>query len=34
MWGMRTEINVHMGLDGPEVTVDEPQQDIFLLLKG
>ncbi len=30
--GMRTEINVFMGPDGPEVTVDEPQQDIFLLL--
>ena len=30
--GMRTEINMHMGPDGPEVTVDEPQQDIFLLL--
>ena len=31
--GMRTEINVHMGPDGPEVTVDEPQQDVFLLLR-
>ncbi len=30
--GIRTELNVHMGPDGPEVTVDEPQQDIFLLL--
>ncbi|MYE69386.1 MAG: M24 family metallopeptidase [Gemmatimonadetes bacterium] len=31
--GIRTEINVHMGPDGPEVTVDEPQQDVFLLLQ-
>ena len=30
--GIRTEINVHMGPGGPEVTVDEPQQDVFLLL--
>ncbi len=30
--GLRTEINVFMGPDGPEVTVDEPQQDVFLLL--
>lgn len=29
--GLRTEINVFMGPDGPEVTVDEPQQDVFLL---
>ena len=28
--GIRTEINVHMGPAGPEVTVDEPQQDVFL----
>ncbi len=28
--GIRTEINVHMGPDGPQVTVDEPQQDVFL----
>ena len=32
--GLRTEINVHMGPDGPEVTVSEPQQDVFLLLGG
>ena len=32
--GLRTEINVHMGPDGPEVTVKEPQQDVFLLLQG
>ena len=32
--GIRTELNMHMGPDGPEVTVDEPQQDVFLLLKG
>jgi len=31
--GIRTELNMHMGPDGPEVTVDEPQQDVFLLLK-
>ena len=30
--GMRTEINVFMGPAGPEVTVSEPQQDVFLLL--
>lgn len=29
--GLRTEINVFMGPDGPEVTVDEAQQDVFLL---
>ena len=32
--GLRTEINVYMGPDGPEVTVAEPQQDVFLLLGG
>ncbi len=32
--GIRTELNMHMGPNGPEVTVDEPQQDVFLLLKG
>lgn len=32
--GLRTEINVFMGPDGPEVTVSEPQQDVFLLLGG
>lgn len=32
--GLRTEINVFMGADGPEVTVDEPQQDVFLLLQA
>ncbi|MXX54604.1 MAG: aminopeptidase P family protein [Gemmatimonadetes bacterium] len=31
--GIRTELNMHMGPDGPEVTVNEPQQDVFLLLK-
>jgi len=30
--GLRTEINMFMGPDGPEVTVAEPQQDVFLLL--
>ena len=32
--GLRTEINVYMGPNGPEVTVDRPQQDVFLLLDG
>jgi len=32
--GLRTEINVHMGPSGPEVTVEKPQQDVFLLLDG
>ena len=31
--GLRTEFNVFMGPNGPEVTVDEPQEDVFLLLK-
>ncbi len=30
--GLRTEINVFMGPRGPEVTVDEPQREVFLLL--
>ncbi|NNM31816.1 MAG: aminopeptidase P family protein [Gemmatimonadetes bacterium] len=30
--GMRTEVNVFMGPSGPEVTVDEPQEHVFLLL--
>ena len=30
--GMRTEINVFMGPAGPEVTVSEPQRDVFLLI--
>ncbi len=32
--GLRTEINIHMGPNGPEVTVEKPQQDVFLLLDG
>ncbi len=28
--GIRTEINVYMGPDGPEVTVDQPQESVFL----
>ncbi len=32
--GLRTEINVYMGPDGPEVTVAQPQTDVFLLLPG
>ena len=30
--GMRTEINVFMGPDGPEVTVSKPQREVFRLL--
>jgi Xaa-Pro dipeptidase len=30
--GVRSEINVHWGVDGPEVTPSEPQTEIFLLL--
>ena len=30
--GIRTEVNVFMGPDGPEVTVDGPQESVFLLL--
>ena len=30
--GMRTEINVFMGTDGPEVTVSRPQEEVFRLL--
>ena len=29
--GMRTEINVFMGTDGPEVTVSKPQEEVFRL---
>ena len=32
--GLRTEINMYMGPNGPEVTVEKPQQDVFLLLDG
>ena len=32
--GLRTEINVYMGPQGPEVTVSRPQRDVFLLLGG
>jgi Xaa-Pro aminopeptidase len=31
--GVRSEVNVHWGADGPEVTVSEPQEDVFLLLE-
>ena len=31
--GMRTEIDVYMGADGPEVTTPEPQQEIFALYR-
>ncbi len=30
--GLRTEIDVYMGEDGPEVTTPEPQKEIFTLL--
>ncbi len=30
--GVRSEVNVHWGADGPEVTVSEPQENVFLLL--
>jgi Xaa-Pro dipeptidase len=30
--GMRTEIDVYIGPDGPEVTTPDPQSEIFLLL--
>jgi Xaa-Pro dipeptidase len=32
--GMRTEINVYMGDDGPEVTSPEPQQELYTLLES
>jgi Xaa-Pro aminopeptidase len=31
--GVRSEVNVHWGADGPEVTPSEPQSEIFLLLR-
>lgn len=30
--GLRSEINVYMGSDGPEVTTPEPQRNVFALL--
>jgi len=30
--GVRSEINVHYGASGPEVTPSEPQRDVFVLL--
>jgi Xaa-Pro aminopeptidase len=30
--GIRSEVNVHWGPDGPEVTPASAQKDIFLLL--
>ncbi len=30
--GVRSEIDVHLGEDGPEVTTPDPQEEIFLLL--
>jgi Xaa-Pro aminopeptidase len=30
-FGMRTEINVHMTKEGPEVTPQAPQQDLLLV---
>lgn len=32
--GVRSEVNVHWGEDGPEVTPSEPQREIFTLLDG
>jgi Xaa-Pro dipeptidase len=32
--GLRTEINVYMGADGPEVTSPEPQRELFTLLES
>jgi len=31
--GVRSEVNVHWGVDGPEVTPSEPQTEIFTLLR-
>ncbi len=33
-FGVRSEINVHWGEDGPEVTPRAPQDEVFLLLDG
>jgi len=33
-FGVRSEINVHWGADGPEVTPQAPQDDVLLLLDG
>ncbi len=30
--GVRSEVNVHWGADGPEVTPSDPQDEVFLLL--
>lgn len=32
--GIRSEVNVHLGEDGPEVTPREPQTEVFLLLES
>lgn len=32
--GVRSEVNVHWSVDGPEVTPSEPQREIFTLLDG
>lgn len=32
--GVRSEVNVHQGADGPEVTTPEPQEEILALLEG
>jgi Xaa-Pro aminopeptidase len=32
--GIRSEINVHWGPRGPEVTPEQIQQEIFLLIDG
>ena len=33
-FGVRSEINVHWGADGPEVTPRAPQDEVLLLLNG
>ena len=33
-FGVRSEINVHWGVDGPEVTPQDPQDEVLLLLSG
>ena len=33
-FGVRSEINVHWGADGPEVTPRDPQDEVLLLLSG
>jgi len=30
--GVRSEVDIHLGEDGPEVTTPDPQEEVFLLL--